>query len=1205
MASTGSYAAEVFVDRGGTFTDCVGYLPSGEVRVAKVLSSDEAPIAGIRELLGLAPDETPPPCDVRLGTTLTTNALLERRGVPTVLVASEGLEDVLVLGDQRRPTLFDPTAGRAAPLPARTLSCPVRQLADGTLRGSLDRAAFLAQLRQVRAEGFSSIAISLTHAHRFPALEQTVGELAAEAGFAHVSLSHEVAREQGYLARTSTTVVDAYLTPLLRDYLDHLVSRLPGSRLRLMQSSGVLIGPQGFRGHNSILSGPAGGVVGAADVALTCGAMRAIGFDMGGTSTDVSQFQGRFERVQAQHVAGLEIRTPALAVHTVAAGGGSICRIVSGRPTVGPESAGAHPGPLCYGDPAAEALTLSDVNLLLGRLDGAQFPFPLHRDRAEAKLRALSASAGLASMALAEAFFVVAIDHMVGAIRRITVERGHDVTEYALVVFGGAGGQHACALARALGVRELLCHPLGGVLSAHGIGVSKIGHHAVADLGSVPLSSQAIEAAETVFKALTSEGRERLVAEGLSESLHAHERTVDLHYAGSETVINLHLQDAAQLEQSFHEHHAVAYGYARVGHPILVRAARVASTGGGRLGPTAHLPMTTIRERHGAEPLPVSGRARLFLDGAYHEVPIVHRDALAPGGRWAGPCVVVEPTGTLVVEPGFVMEMRSDGILRLRALGEQALNHGPSIVSSRERGGPDPLRLELMANAFMAMAEEMGVILQRTALSTNIRERLDFSCAVFDESGALVANAPHIPVHLGAMAESVRAVRSLRPEMAHGDAFAINDPAHGGSHLPDITLVTPVFVDGARRFFVASRGHHADVGGLTPGSMPPEAKCLRDEGVVLRAVQVVREGAFDEAVVRAALSEGPYPARRPDENLGDLKAQLAANVRGVALLHALCEQYSADEVAEYMGHVQANAAEQVRRMIEAFPDGTRRFEDAMDDGTPVVVTTRIAGDRLTLDFTGTGPAQPSNLNAPRAVTVAAVLYVLRTLVGTEIPLNQGCLSPVALILPEGCLLSPPPDAAVSAGNVETSQRVVDVLLGAFEFAAASQGTMNNVTFGGVGPDGNAFSHYETIAGGAGATAKADGPSGIHCHMTNSRITDVEVLESRFPVHLVRFGLRRDSGGAGVRKGGAGVIREYEFLSEVEVAVLSERRARPPFGLRGGEPGDTGHNYLSGRPMPGHFTARLLPSTRLRIETPAGGGFGPVGRVNDEASKDAP
>jgi 5-oxoprolinase (ATP-hydrolysing) len=1174
---------EVFIDRGGTFTDCILVEPSTDtLRVVKVLSSDRAPIEGIRRLLQLEPTDALPPLDVRMGTTIATNALLEKKGRRAALAITRGFGDLPEIGTQARPELFALQIVKPAPLPQSVLEIDARLHPDGSVATGLDPDRLERELRALRDAGAETLAVVVLHAYRSGALEREVGEIARRAGFDYVALSHEVAPELGLLSRADTTVLDAALTPLVRSWAEGLGRELAGGTLRVMQSSGGLTDALRLRGPDAILSGPAGGAVAVARVAELGGERAVIGFDMGGTSTDVCRFAGELERVYELEVAGARVQRPALRVLTVAAGGGSLCRLEGARLTVGPESAGADPGPLAYGNPEARELALTDINLLLGRLVEDRFPLPLERSRASARLAELAAelcAQGVERdpMELAEGFFHVANSNMTEAIRKVSVARGHDPREHALVVLGGAGGQHACALAARLGIARVLFHPLAGVLSAWGIGLSDVSWHGERDAGRGLLDPDALDALDAEYRALEDRGREELGRDaGSAESV----RRIDLRYRGSDSALTLPLLTAERLAERFEQEHTELFGTARPGHPIELVTARVEL-----LVRRERMPGTPSEAASaGVGPPAPARRTRLYHDGGFLEdVPVFQREALAAGTDLVGPALVLEATGTIVIDPGFSARVESGGLIVARPI--QAALARPELRHAGPR--PDPVLLEIMGNLFMSIAEQMGESLRRTAFSTNIRERLDFSCALFEKDGSLVANAPHIPVHLGAMSESVRALIADQPNMQPGDAFVSNDPARGGSHLPDVTVVSPVHdAAGELTFFTACRGHHADIGGVTPGSMPAFSRALSEEGVVLRALCIARSGRLDREALLGALGNGPYPARDPLANLADIEAQLAANHTGARLLGELCERYGTELVSAYMRHVADDAAARVAREIARLPDGDHAFEDALDDGTPIRVRLAVQGERMLVDFSGTGGEQEGNLNAPRAVTVAAVIYFLRTLVGAAIPLNSGCLRPVELRIPPGSVLSPGPERAVAGGNVETSQRVVDVLFGALGRVAASQGTMNNLSFGGEG-----FSYYETIAGGAGAGDGFDGASAVHTHMTNTRITDAEVLETRFPVRLLAFALRRGSGGAGRHHGGDGVIRELEFLAPAEVSILSERRVRAPFGLAGGEPGARGRNALNGCELGGRASFRVVPGDRLRIETPGGGGFG--------------
>ena len=1176
---------DFFIDRGGTFTDCLGVDESGALRLAKVLSSDRAPLEGIRQLLGLSAGQAIPACRVRMGTTLATNALLERKGERFALLITRGFRDLLRIGTQARPDLFALAIHKPSVLYEEVLEIDARADRDGNPLERPDRAALLAQLRELRARGIDTVAIVVLGDHRTGTLESEVADLARAAGISHISLSHRLAPRLGLLARGDTASVDAYLTPRLGRYLETLQAELPGSTLQLMQSSGGLCDAAHFRGPNALLSGPAGGSVALAHIAHDLGLDQVLGFDMGGTSTDVSRYAGEFERRYEHEIAGVRVVAPMLAIHTVAAGGGSICRLRDGRLTVGPDSAGSDPGPLCYGHTGARALTVSDVNLALGRLVTDRFPFPLEYapvasalQRIAAELRENGHIADLRSVA--EGFFEIANRNMAEALRQVSVARGFDVRNHALVVFGGAGGQHACALARLLGIGQIVFHPLAGVLSAYGMALADLSHHVSADAGARSLSDALLAELEPRFELLEREARRVVEAQAPTRDA-ACIRSLDLRYAGSETTLTLTLGSATELRQRFELLHAQNFGHRRADAELQVSAVRVEARVPSALG---------YARPAGLAPGPVPRPARrttLWCGGQrYDEVPVFERETLTASARITGPALIAEAVATIVVEPGFELECRADGILLARPDPARAAEVAAASVDDESRAA-DPVTLEVMSNAFMSIAEQMGHTLQRTAQSTNIRERLDFSCAIFDAHAGLVANAPHIPVHLGAMSESVRAVLEAHPSLAAGDVFVTNDPAAGGSHLPDVTVVLPVHdAHGVLRFFSATRGHHSDIGGITPGSMPAFSRHLTEEGSVFTALQVGSTGTLDRALILDTLARGPYPARRPLENLADIEAQIAAARTGVRLLNELVRERGQAHVERYMRAVQELAGDSVARVIAGLPEGNCAFRDQLDDGTPIAVCVRVAAGKLELDFSDSGPESVGNLNAPRAVTLAAVLYVLRALVGRPIPLNSGCLRDVTVRIPEASILNPSPGRAVAGGNVETSQRVVDVLLGALGRAAASQGTMNNVSFG-----HERFGYYETIAGGAGAGPGFAGASAVHTHMTNTRITDPEIIEQRFPVRIREFSSRAGTGGQGSYAGGDGACREYEFLEPLTVSLLSERRVTAPFGLAGGEAGALGKNFHNGREVPGHAVFQVAVGDRLRIETPGGGGYG--------------
>jgi 5-oxoprolinase (ATP-hydrolysing) len=1184
---------EFWIDRGGTFTDLIAVGPDRRIRTAKLLSGFSEPEAMRRLLEGegaIAAGSALPACRIRLGTTLATNALLERRGEDFAFVATRGFGDLLQIGTQARPELFRLDSRRPDPLLAAVLEVDGRIDAAGREIEPLDLAAARAGFERLRERGTRSVAIALLQAWKNRIHEDALAELARELGFEHVVTSAAISGELGLLARAETTCADAYLTPVLRRHVEALARALPGATTRFLQSSGGLCDGARFRGPAALLSGPAGGAAGAARVARRAGAALAIGFDMGGTSTDVCLIRdGEVEREASCELAGIRVSLPALRIHSVSAGGGSICRFDGFRMSVGPESAGATPGPLCYGDPGARELTVSDVNFHLGRLPADRFPFPLAREPVARALgvleRELSAAGrAMSADAIASGFLEIANAAMAESIAVVSVARGVDPRDCALVAFGGAAGQHLCAVAERLGIRRALVHPLAGLLSAYGIGAAPESFDGQRDAGRerlAPGDAGLPAEIESHLAQLAREGRAALALEDGASTPIA-ERWLDLRYAGTETALGVREPADGDWVTAFERAHRERFGYVRSGRAIEICVARLRL-----LAPRVALPELEPAAV-GSAPSPLR-RARVFGAGVWQEaVPVYARERLTAGFELAGPALVIDAASTLVLDPGWQLRVRVDGILDV----EHRAGAAPRGVAS---DAPDPVRLEVFGNRFQSIAEQMGAVLRNTSVSTNIKERLDFSCALFDAEGALVANAPHIPVHLGAMGETVRAVRERFADLAAGDAIVTNDPAAGGSHLPDVTLVTPVFAGdgapGAPDFFVACRGHHADIGGISPGSMPALSRSLADEGVLIPPFRVLRAGVLFEAELRERLASALYPARSPDDNVAEIEAMCAANRCGAELLVGLAREVGSQAVARAMRELQMLAAGLVARAASRLPQGERSFEDALDDGTRVRVRVHISGQRIEIDFAGTGAASAGNLNAPRAVTQAAVLYALRTQIAERVPLNAGFLAPVALSIPAGSLLDPPPGAAVVGGNVETSQRIVDVLLGAFGAAAASQGTMNNLAFGDA-----RFGYYETLGGGCGAGPGFDGASAQHSHMTNTRVTDPELLELRYPVRLREFSLRRGSGGAGRWRGGDGLVRRFEFLAPLSVSILSQRRSTAPFGLDGGSSGATGRNTLLRRrgrriELPGIAAVEVESGDALIIETPGGGGFG--------------
>ncbi|WP_018875326.1 MULTISPECIES: hydantoinase B/oxoprolinase family protein [unclassified Thioalkalivibrio] len=1207
-----------WVDRGGTFTDLVARDPAGRLHTRKLLSENpeayrDAAVQGIRDLLEL-PAEAPIPegvvHEVRMGTTVATNALLERKGEPTLLVITEGLEDALAIGHQARPDLFAREIHLPSPVYARVEPVHERVNAAGEVLIPVDLDALRPRLQAALADGIRCVAIVCLHGYRYPAHEQAIASLARELGFAEVATSHATSPLIKLVPRGETTVVDAYLSPVLRRYVEQVAGELGRVPLRFMQSHGGLVDAARFRGRDAILSGPAGGIVGALKTAGPLGFERLITFDMGGTSTDVAHLAGALERRQESEVAGARLRVPMLDIHTVAAGGGSICRFDGIRLRVGPESAGAQPGPACYGQ--GGPLTVTDCNLLLGRLRPEYFPavFGPDRDRpldAEPVRRQFAELAAAVAAAtgepatpesLAEGALQIAVEHMAQAIKTISVQRGHDVSRYALVCFGGAGGQHACRVAEQLGMRHILFHPLGGVLSAYGMGLGELRALRERSL-EWPLDEPHAGAIESALAEQVAAARAALTDQGVAAADMRIERRLHLRLAGSDTALEVPAGEPAALMAAFAEAYRARYGFAPPDRELVVAIATAEAIAA---------PRETAPERMAAAaaqgPAPEADTVAMVIDGDQRHVPLYRRESLQPGMTLAGPAIVIEPTATLVLEPGWAGCIEADGTLRLDRERGSARRPG-AAATSPEAVPRDPILLEVFNNRFMAIADQMGFTLRNTAHSVNIKERLDFSCALFDTEGRLVANAPHMPVHLGSMGASVRAVvEAFAGDLRPGDAFVLNDPYNGGTHLPDITVVTPVFLDGGEQvtedpsaaagapaFFVASRGHHADVGGITPGSMPAFSTCLEEEGVLIPPTRLVRDGVFDSDRMRALLGEGPWPTRNPDQNLADLEAQVAANRKGLEELGRLLDEYGAAMVTAYMGHVLDNAAEAVERLIPQLEAGT--FAYPMDNGAEVRVQVAPgpADRRLRIDFTGTSAVRGDNFNAPSSIVRAAVLYVLRTLLEDAIPLNDGCLAPVDLVIPEDGLLNPAPPAAVVAGNVETSQVVTDALFGALGVQAAAQGTMNNLTFGNAD-----YQCYETIAGGAGAGPGYAGASAVQTHMTNSRLTDPEVLESRFPVRVERFAYRRGSGGQGHYPGGDGVIRRLGFDQAMEVVLLSNRRRVPPFGIAGGGPGAPGDDAIlradgTREPMSACDRRHVEPGDAIEIRTPGGGGYG--------------
>lgn len=1194
---------EFWIDRGGTFTDVVGRRPDGRLVTGKLLSHHperyrDAAVAGIRMMLGLGPEE-PVPADrvsvVKMGTTVATNALLERTGEPTVLLTTEGFRDALRIAYQNRPRIFDRHIVLPDALYDRVIEVPERIDAHGTTVRPLDTGAVRTALAAAHADGLRSAAVVLLHGYRHSAHEKTVADLARRAGFTQVSCSHEVSPLMKLVPRGDTTVVDAYLSPILARYVDEVAAQLPGIRLMFMQSNGGLRQAAHFRGKDAVLSGPAGGVVGMVRSAAEAGPghERVIGFDMGGTSTDVAHYAGEYERILGSEVAGVRMRAPMMNIHTVAAGGGSVLHFDGRRYRVGPDSAGAVPGPACYrrGGP----LTVTDAQVMLGRIQPAHFPAvfgpdgeqPL--DEATVRARFTELAARTAAEAgddrcpedVAAGFLDIAVLNMANAVKKISVQRGHDITRYTLTSFGGAGGQHACAVADALGISTVLVPPLAGVLSAYGIGVADATAMRERAVESELCDAAAGERVRDVCDALAEQTRRELLDEGVPEDSITTRARVLVRYAGTDATLAVPLAGTADMAAAFTRAHRTRYAFT-MDKPLVAEAVTVEARGAAG-GAAAY--QAGAGRRGGA--LRPAATVRMYAQGRWQDTPLHRRGELCPGDAVTGPAIIAEEDATTVVDPGWRAVAGDRGHLLLSRVRPRA---AAAAVGTRA----DPVLLEVFNSLFMAIAEQMGVRLEHTAHSVNIKERLDFSCALFDSAGNLIANAPHIPVHLGSMGESIKEVLRRRADtMRPGDVYAVNDPYHGGTHLPDVTVVTPVFDEagGELLFLVASRGHHAEIGGITPGSMPAFSRTIEEEGVLFDNWLLVRDGVLRERETRALLASARHPSRAPDANIADLRAQIAANEKGIRELRRMTEEFGLETVRAYMRHVQDNAEESVRRIIAGLSDGSCDYE--MDSGARLRV--RLTVDRAArsavLDFAGTSPQQPGNANAPRSVVMAAVLYVFRTLIAEDIPLNSGCLTPIEVRVPDGCMLAPAHPAATVAGNVETSQAVTGALYAALGVQAEGSGTMNNVTFG-----NDRVQYYETVASGSGAGDGFDGTDAVQTHMTNSRLTDPEVLEWRYPVRVDSFSVRRGSGGAGRWHGGDGVERRLRFLEPMTVALLTGHRRVPPYGMAGGAPGACGENLLlradgSHERLRGCDVAEVGAGDVLVVRTPGGGGYG--------------
>ena len=1235
---------EFWIDRGGTFTDLVARRPDGTLAVHKLLSEnpgryDDPAVAGIRHLLSVPPGE-PIPAErisvVRLGTTVATNALLERTGEPTVLVITAGFADALRIGYQERPDIFARQIIRPEMVYSRVIEAAERIGPHGEVIVPLDAERVARDLQAAYADGFRSVAVVCMHGYRYPAHEARIGEIAREAGFTQVSESHATSPLMKLISRGDTTLVDAYLSPIIARYVDRVASELGGVRLQFMQSNGGLTDAHLFRGKDAILSGPAGGIVGMARTAQAAGFGRVIGFDMGGTSTDVSHFAGEFERQYETQVGGVRMRAPMLSIYTVAAGGGSVLHFDGSRYRVGPDSAGADPGPAAYrrGGP----LTVTDANIMLGRIQPEYFPAvfgasgsepvdaAIVREKFTSLARQIAEATGAAGTGpstgeagggpedpdgagagpaaasgparsapapeqVAAGFLEIAVANMANAIKKISVQRGYDITRYLLATFGGAGGQHACAVADALGITEVLIHPLAGVLSAYGMGLADVTAMREQSV-EAPLSDALLPELDRVADALAADASAALVKAGAAPEGARQVRRAHLRYEGTDTALPVPLGPLPQMLADFEQSYRQFFSFLMRDKAIIAEAVSVELA-----APSAPVDVPELADAaDGTAPGQPSAPGQegggeasvlLYSGGGWTRARLARRRDLRPGERVAGPALIVEDFATTVVEPGWRAELTGRGDLLLTRVEARP---GRAAAGT----AVDPVMLEIFNNLFMSVAEQMGVRLQATAHSVNVKERLDFSCAVFDADGGLIANAPHMPVHLGSMGESIKIVaRRNAGRMRPGDVYVLNDPYHGGTHLPDVTVVTPVFGQaGEILFYVASRGHHAEIGGITPGSMPAFSTRIEEEGVLIDNWLLVRDGELREAATLDLLRSARHPSRNPGVNMADLRAQIAANEKGVAELGRMVSHFGLDVVQAYMGHVQDNAEESVRRVIGALRDGECSYE--LDNGSVIKVAVRVdrAARSAEIDFTGTSPQLPDNFNAPSSVAMAAVLYVLRTLVADDIPLNSGCLKPVTVIIPPGCMLAPAYPAAVAAGNVETSQAVTGALYAALGVQAEGSGTMNNITFG-----NERHQYYETVSSGSGAGDGFDGTDVVQTHMTNSRLTDPEVLEWRYPVRLERYAIRRGSGGAGRWRGGDGGHREIRFGEPMTVTTLTGHRRVAPYGMAGGSPGALGRHWIVRAdgtivPMAGCDSVAVGAGDLFVLETPGGGGYGP-------------
>jgi 5-oxoprolinase (ATP-hydrolysing) len=1187
---------QFWVDRGGTFTDIVAKTPEGELQTHKLLSENpevypDAAVHGIRELLGLSPDDAIPNGQigaVKMGTTVATNALLERKGERTLLLITRGMRDLLRIGYQNRPRLFDLNIELPELLYDDVIEIEERIAADGETITALDATHAREALSRAYGKGYRSVAIALMHSYRFPDHEQKLGQMAEQSGFTQVSLSHEASPLIKIVSRGDTAVVDAYLSPILGRYVKQVADALGTSkggceRLMFMRSNGGLTDATLFEGRDAILSGPAGGVVGMVRTAAELGYDKLIGFDMGGTSTDVCHYAGEFERSFETEVAGVRMRAPMMSIHTVAAGGGSILSYRDGRMQVGPESAGANPGPAAYrrGGP----LTVTDCNVLLGKLQPDLFPpvfgpnanQPLDVDVVRAKFDVLASEIGgeMSVEEMAEGFLRIAVENMANAIKKISVQRGYDVTKYTMNCFGGAGGQHACLVADALGMESVFIHPFAGVLSAFGMGLADVRAMREHQFG---LGFDKINDAEVVLERLIAAAEAEVAGQGIpSDQI----TTVTMAYIrpdGAQQTLEVPFGTMSEMTHAFETAHLKRFGFVPENATLLIdvlTAEAIGATG------------ETVTLQDAGKTSSPPKRSQMWSNGKVRDAPVIDRTTMCIGEIVQGPAIITEPTGTNILEDGWEAECVSGGNLVLRRT---------STVARQEAVGTkvDPVMLEVFNNLFMSIADQMGATLANTAYSVNIKERYDFSCAIFDEAGDLVANAPHVPVHLGSMSESVRVIlRQNAGKIRPGDVFMMNNPFNGGTHLPDVTVITPVFDNAGTRiiYTVASRGHHADIGGKTPGSAPPDSRVIEEEGVLIDNFLLVQQGNLRDAQTRELLASGKYPCRNINQNMADLSAQIAANATGAGELTKITQQFGLDTVHAYMTHVQDNAEESVRRVLDVLRDCDFTYPLDSGDQIKVAITVDKSARQATIDFTGTSGQNEFNYNAPLAICRAVVLYVFRTLVGSDIPMNEGCLKPLTLIVPEGSMINPNAPAAVISGNTEVSQAIADTLYGALGVIAGSQGTMNNFVYG-----NDVHQNYETICGGTGAGDGFHGTSAVHSHMTNTRMTDPEVLETRFPVRVDEFSIRSGSGGSGKYCGGNGIVRKLRFLEPMTVTVLSSHRIVPPHGAAGGGAGSVGENSVERADghiieLKGNDEVQLAVDDVFVMKTPGGGGYG--------------